>query len=121
MRRVEHDLAAFEGGPRGAGQGASGLVQRHQVEMHRRYLAHLVQASQPFVGGRLVHVLFEQEDLGRGLAPRDIVERIAEQARKNEIDDEACCRDRQHDQDEETEKQAVHAAAEVVLLMGRIV
>jgi hypothetical protein len=111
VRRVEHDLAARQGGLPARGQRGARLRQRYQVEARTRDFAHLVQARQPFVGGSGVDVLFEQEDLGRRLAPRDVVQRIAEQAGKHEVDHEGGARDRQHHQHEKAEEQPVHAAA----------
>jgi hypothetical protein len=55
--------------------------------------------------------LFDQEDLGRGLAPRDVFQRIAEEPAHGEINDEGGRRNRQHHQHEETEEDPVHPGA----------
>jgi hypothetical protein len=90
---------------------AARASQRHQFEIGARHFAHLVEAHQPLVGGRLVDVLLEQEDFGGRLAARNLVERIAEQAAHRKVNDEGRHRDGQHHQHEKAEKQASHAAS----------
>src|SRR3712207_8866904 len=59
-----------------------------------------------FRSGGGVDILFDQEDLGRGLAPRNVFQRVAEQPAHGEIDDEGGGRDRQHHQHEESDRKS---------------